>query len=169
VEERKMQIVTVDPTSCVACRNCEYACAFKQSGDFDRHAANIRVNFYPEERACIPWTCAHCSDAWCIEICPAGAVSRNPDTGAVVIEESRCAGCKMCLLACPSGNIHFDSHDQISKKCDLCGGEPNCVKFCTSGALNYVDEEEAYSYRRENFDAKLMRILAIDKRRNRNG
>ena len=31
-----MRIVAVDPDSCVACRDCEYACAFRQSGDFAR-------------------------------------------------------------------------------------------------------------------------------------
>ena len=34
-EAERMRIVT-DPASCVACRNCEYACAFQQGGDFER-------------------------------------------------------------------------------------------------------------------------------------
>jgi Fe-S-cluster-containing dehydrogenase component len=87
-----MRIVEVDPTSCVACRNCEYACAFKQTGDFDIKDSNIRVNFYPEERACIPWTCVHCGEGWCMEVCPAGAILRNPETGAVEIDANHCAG-----------------------------------------------------------------------------
>jgi len=160
-----MRIVTIDLNSCVACRNCEYACAFEQSGDFDRNASNIRVNFYPEEKACIPWTCTHCSEACCMEICPADAITRNPETGAVGIDSSRCAGCKMCMLACPSGSIHFDSREHITKKCDLCGGDPSCVKFCPSGALEFIEEEEAYSYKREAFDGMLMRILASERKR----
>lgn len=156
-----MRIVAVDPTSCVACRNCEYACAFKQTGDFDRKDSHIRVNYYPEDRACIPWTCVHCDDGWCVEVCPAGAISRDPDTGAVIIDTEQCAGCKMCLLACPAGSIHFDPVAHVSRKCDLCGGDPACVKFCTSGALQYVEEDEAYSFRREGLDARLRRLVAL--------
>lgn len=160
-----MRIVTVDPRSCVACRNCEYACAYKHTGDFDRKDSRIRVNFYPEDLVCIPWTCAHCAEAWCMEICPANAISRNVETGAVEIDPNRCAGCKMCLLACPSGNIHFDTKEHVSEKCDLCGGDPNCVKFCVAGALNFIDEEEAYEYLREGFDNRLRRILSSERKR----
>ncbi len=156
-----MRIVAIDPTSCVACRNCEYACAFKQNGDFDREDSHIRVNYYPEERACIPWTCVHCADGWCVEVCPAGAITRDPDTGAVLIDEERCAGCKMCLLACPAGSIHFDPKAHVSRKCDLCGGDPSCVKFCTSGALQYVEEQDAYSFRRQGLDARLRRLIEL--------
>ncbi|MEG1662216.1 MAG: 4Fe-4S dicluster domain-containing protein, partial [Clostridiales bacterium] len=103
-----MRIVTFDPNKCVACRNCEYACAYQHKQDFKRADAQIRVSFYPEERVCIPLTCIHCADAWCLNVCPAGAISRNPQTGAVEIDQKKCKGCKMCMLACPYGNIHFD-------------------------------------------------------------
>ena len=158
-----MRIVAVDPDSCVACRNCEYACAFRQSDDFDRRASHIRVNFYAEERACVPLTCMHCDDAWCLEVCPAAAISRHPETGAVQIDAARCAGCKMCLLACPFGNIHFDSTEGVSSKCDLCGGDPMCVRSCTSGGLRYIEADEAFDLRREVLDTSLRRLLHLDK------
>jgi len=158
-----MRIVAVDPDSCVACRNCEYACAFRQSGDFARSASHIRVNFYPQERACVPLTCMHCGEAWCLEVCPAAAISRDPGTGAVMIDETRCAGCKMCLLACPYGNVHFDEEDGVSRKCDLCGGDPMCVRCCTSGALEFVEADEVADRRREAIDARLRRALHLDK------
>ena len=158
-----MRIVAVDPDSCVACRNCEYACAFRQSGDFERSASHIRVNFYPQERACVPLTCLHCEEAWCLEVCPAAAISRDPGTGAVMIDETRCAGCKMCLLACPYGNVHFDQEDGVSRKCDLCGGDPMCVRCCTSGALEFIEADEVADRRREALDARLRRALNLDK------
>jgi len=154
-----MRIVTVDPRNCVACSNCEYACSFKQSNDFSRRDSYIRVNFYPEERACIPLTCFHCSDAWCLEVCPTGAISRNEETGAVVIESSRCAGCKMCMFACPFGNIYFNTRVCVSSKCDLCEGDPNCVKHCISGALQFEQEDEAFQFKRRHFDARLKSLL----------
>jgi carbon-monoxide dehydrogenase iron sulfur subunit len=158
-----MRIVAVDPDSCVACRNCEYACAFRQTGDFERNASHIRVNFYAQERACVPLTCMHCDEAWCLDVCPAAAISRDPQTGAIEIAATRCAGCKMCLLACPYGNVHYDQAAGVSRKCDLCGGDPMCVRTCISGALQYVEADEAFDYRREALDVRLRRVLHLDK------
>ncbi|MGO9307489.1 MAG: 4Fe-4S dicluster domain-containing protein [Spirochaetia bacterium] len=156
-----MRIVTMDPESCVACRNCEYACAFEQTRTFERRDSNIRVNFYAEERVCIPGTCVHCEQPWCAEVCPAAAIGRSPETGAVVIDPDRCAGCKMCMLACPYGAIRFDAQARVARKCDLCGGDPRCVKFCISGALEYVESEDAFGFRRMRFDARLMHLLGM--------
>lgn len=154
-----MRIVTMDPSKCIACNNCEYACSFKQNNDFNRGDSKIRVNFYPGEKACIPLTCFHCSDAWCMEVCPTGAISRDEGTGAVVIDSVRCAGCKMCMFACPFGSIHYDARKRVSSKCDLCGGDPNCVKHCISGALQFEEEDEAFQYKRDSFDARLKSLL----------
>jgi anaerobic carbon-monoxide dehydrogenase iron sulfur subunit len=157
------RFVAVDPDSCVACHQCEYVCAYRQTGDFQRSASYIRVNFYPEERACVPLTCMHCDEAWCLEICPAGAISRDGETGAVMVDRTRCAGCKMCLLACPYGNVHFDSVQGVSGKCDLCEGDPACVRICGSGALRFMDTAEVTESRRETVDAVLRRVLRLDK------
>jgi anaerobic carbon-monoxide dehydrogenase iron sulfur subunit len=146
-----MSFITRDVRKCVVCRNCEYACAFRQSGDFDRKNSNIRVEYYDGVKICLPMTCLQCDDTWCLEVCPAAAIQRNPTTGAVEINPERCVGCKMCSLACPFGNIHFDYEHQVSRKCDLCQGEPNCVKFCISGALQYTTDETAFQNNREIF------------------
>jgi len=164
-----MKIITMDPRKCVACRNCEYACSFKQKKDFHRLDSNIRVNFYPEERMCIPLTCVHCKEAFCIEVCPSGAISRNRENGAVVIDTSRCVGCKMCLLACPFGNIHYDAKAGVSRKCDLCAGEPSCVKFCISGALKFVDEEIIEDQKRDAFDIRSKFTLGYDEKEPKGG
>ena len=156
-----MRIVTMDPASCVACRNCEYACAFKQGRTFERRDSHIRVSFYPEERACIPGTCLHCEQPWCLEVCPAAAIRRSPESGAVEIDPERCAGCKMCLLACPFGAIRFDAQAGVARKCDLCGGEPQCVKHCISGALQFEEAEEAFAFRRACLDARLKDLLGL--------
>jgi Fe-S-cluster-containing hydrogenase component 2 len=157
------RIVAVDPDACVACHQCEYVCAFRQTGDFQRSAAFIRVNFYPEERACVPLTCMHCDDAWCLEICPSGAISRDAQTAAVVIDRTRCAGCKMCLLACPYGNIRFDPSSGVAGKCDLCDGDPACVRTCGAGALRFMEADELVESRREAVDTLLRRSLRLDR------
>jgi len=94
-----------------------------------------------------------------MEVCPAAAISRSEESGAVVIDRDQCAGCKMCMLACPFGNIHFDAEQQIGKKCDLCGGDPACVKFCISGALQFEEEEIAFQSKRSMLDGRLKAIF----------
>jgi carbon-monoxide dehydrogenase iron sulfur subunit len=146
-----MRFITMDVTKCVVCRNCEYACSFRQTGDFKREDSNIRVEYHDDVKICLPQTCMHCDDAWCLEICPAAAITRNESTGAIEIDSNRCAGCKMCILACPFGNIHFDKINMVSRKCNLCQGEPNCVSHCISGALQYMTALNSCQNNREIF------------------
>jgi anaerobic carbon-monoxide dehydrogenase iron sulfur subunit len=137
-----MRFVTGDPDYCVACRDCVYACAFAHGGSFERAASRITVSFSPEQRTCLPLTCLQCEEAWCLSVCPAAAITRDPRSGAVEIDQTRCAGCKLCLLACPLGAVHFDPDAGVARKCDLCGGDPACVRACTSGCLQYRDADE---------------------------
>lgn len=163
-----MNFITMDVRKCVVCRNCEYACAFRQSGDFDREKSNIRVEYYDAVKICLPMTCLHCDDTWCLEVCPAAAIQRNQTSGAVEINSERCVGCKMCSLACPFGNIHFDQEHQVSRKCDMCQGEPNCVKFCISGALQYTTSEIAYQNNREIFQRFIQSLRGEEQNRTGN-
>ena len=50
---------------------------------------------------------------------------------------------------------------KVACKCDLCGGDPQCVKFCISGALQYVEAEEAFAFRRASFDSRLKDVLGL--------
>jgi len=155
-----LKMVTIMPERCVGCHDCEMACAFAQSGDScSRRWSNIHVDVSTAERFVMPVTCFHCEQAWCMAVCPAGAITRDKETGAVVISPARCAGCKMCILACPYGNIHFDHGRGISRKCDLCGGDPECVKHCISGALNYEEIDDLVERKQDTFDHKLARVI----------
>jgi len=157
-----MKVITIDPTKCVGCRNCELACAFINSKTTcERKASMIRVNHYIDEHAVIPMTCLHCDDPWCMAVCPAGAIVRDPDTNAVVIDQDKCAGCKMCMLACPYGNIHFDEERHVSTKCTLCGGRPRCVGHCISGALNFEEVEEYAAKTRSKVDEQMSRRMRM--------
>lgn len=156
-----MRIISIDPLKCVGCHNCQLACSFKNIGDFDLMESKIRVNIFLDDMLCVPMTCVHCKEAFCMDICPSGAIQRDEKTGAVTIDHQVCVGCKMCMLACPFGNIYYRDQGQICYKCDLCGGEPNCVKFCISGALQYVEEEDAFSDNRIRFDERIKDLLKV--------
>jgi len=92
--------------------------------------------------------CKRCNT--CLEVCPVGAIKRNPVTRAMEVDESRCLGCKTCVMACPFGGVAFDPDRGTAVKCDLCQGRPECAKICPTGAIRYIrDDLVALAKRRE--------------------
>jgi Fe-S-cluster-containing hydrogenase component 2 len=55
-----------------------------------------------------------------------------------VASDSACTGCGTCVQACPFGMIALSSETGTALICDLCGGDPSCVKRCATGAIAYV-------------------------------
>jgi Fe-S-cluster-containing hydrogenase component 2 len=74
-----------------------------------------------------------------VNICPVKAVFRDKDTGAAVVNYSVCIGCRSCVAVCPFGAMSFNPLDKKVFKCDLCSGDPQCVRFCNVKAVDYVD------------------------------
>lgn len=72
-----------------------------------------------------------------MKACDTGALVRNVETGAIEVNADRCIGCGLCEIACPFGHMHFNLQTGKSEKCDLCGGDPACARFCPHGALEY--------------------------------
>jgi len=75
--------------------------------------------------------------------CPVGALSTSADK-AVLVDREKCTGCGTCIRACP-GNVPFlHPGDGKATICDLCDGDPECVKVCKEAgynALMLVEEE----------------------------
>jgi anaerobic carbon-monoxide dehydrogenase iron sulfur subunit len=122
----------VIPSNCTGCRTCELACSMVKGEDGNLGLSRIRIHPTGDE-SYMQMTCLQCVDAACTQVCPTGALARNEETGAVDFDEERCIGCMLCEVACPFGHIQFA--DGIPYKCDLCGGDPACVKFCPHQAL----------------------------------
>jgi anaerobic carbon-monoxide dehydrogenase iron sulfur subunit len=51
-------------------------------------------------------------------------------TGVVLIDKETCTGCGNCVSACPDKMIQLDAVVNRADKCDLCGADPLCVKYC---------------------------------------
>jgi len=144
-----MKVIFVEPDRCLGCRNCERICSFQDSGGFKRKDANIWVHIDLDKRSIFTMTCQQCETALCLEICPTEAIQRDPATGAVVVDETVCLGCKMCVHACPFGCIHFEGRRRIAAKCDLCSGDPKCVQNCMAHALHYGDINDLAVFKRK--------------------
>jgi len=126
---------------CTGCQQCEMACSYKHEGVFNPAKSRIKIFSFKDTGRNVPYTCTQCSDAWCMLSCPVGAISVNAATGAKVVSDAVCVGCKVCTIACPFGTINYNHATGKVAKCDLCGGEPACVEICPTPALTYIDAE----------------------------
>ncbi|MHA1654088.1 MAG: 4Fe-4S dicluster domain-containing protein [Candidatus Thorarchaeota archaeon] len=127
----------VDYTKCTGCRICEIACSARNEGVFQPSLARLRIVKYDDLGLDIPHVCGPCEDAPCIDICPVYAMRRDPATGVVYVDHDKCILCKSCVGVCVSGVIRLDTVSMRVIKCDHCGGDPECVKVCPTGALIY--------------------------------
>lgn len=75
-----------------------------------------------------------------------------------MVNHDKCLRCKMCSIACPFGATTYDPIGDMIAKCDLCGGDPQCVKQCPSGAITYEDPTLANSARRRNYAEKFLTV-----------
>lgn len=130
-----VKVLTIDPGRCNSCRLCELACSQGHRYGYRPARANVRVAVYAEDAIYFPVVCMQCDDAPCMAVCPSRALVRDSATNAVVVAAERCIGCRICSLACPFGMIHY--WDGKAHKCDLCGGYPQCVRFCPTQALTF--------------------------------
>ena len=150
-----MRRLIVHPDKCTSCHQCELSCSFRKTGLFRLFSARLGVVEWQEDGFSAPVVCQHCDDAECMRVCPTGAIHRHPTTGAVVINEELCVVCRACFSACPVAGMCLDIHGK-PVKCDLCDGDPECVKACIPGAIEYADDNMAVRKRRRTFAAETM-------------
>jgi carbon-monoxide dehydrogenase iron sulfur subunit len=142
-----MNHIVLDTDKCAGCSTCEAVCSLSHEGMVSPQLARLRIiNYYVEGNRIEGYMCRQCNGAECLRICRlkgARALYHDKQTGAKVIDPETCDGCRLCMEACPQfphSVIFFDPVRNICYKCDLCGGEPLCVKFCPEAALSFYEE-----------------------------
>jgi anaerobic carbon-monoxide dehydrogenase iron sulfur subunit len=99
----------------------------------------------------ISTNCRHCEEPDCVLACKNGSLYKDSD-GRVIVNEEKCVGCWMCVMACRYGaiiqnptkkNVPDVANNGINTHCDLCPSreEPACVWICPTKALVYEDRE----------------------------
>jgi anaerobic dimethyl sulfoxide reductase subunit B (iron-sulfur subunit) len=147
-----------DASACTGCKACAVACKDRSSlpvgvnwrrvyqyegGGWNANPAYMGLpnanNVYVYS---LSVSCMHCQDAKCVEICPAGAMTKNAD-GIVVVDRDKCIGCRYCEWACPYGAPQFNETAGVMTKCDFCqdllaqGQNPVCVDACVMRAIEF--------------------------------
>ena len=149
------KIMIVDPEKCTGCRNCELVCSVRHNGVSSPSLARIHVVKWDNPSVYIPMRCQQCEDAPCMDVCPVKALSRDEDFGYVMISYEVCIGCRSCVAVCPFGAINYNNIDKKVFKCDLCGGDPQCVRFCDMKAVDFVDADRISVYKKKNAAERL--------------
>jgi len=127
-----MMYVKTIPEKCSGCMVCEIVCSMKHWNVVNRHKSGIRI----EKRSVIEdiqHVCSHGNECnfECIDACKFDAMKKN--NGIVYVDYENCVGCGACEKACPLNAVWI--HEKKAYKCDLCGGEPECVKYCSQEAI----------------------------------
>ncbi len=100
----------------------------------------------------VPKLCNQCDEPPCVQVCPVAATYKTPD-GIVLVDQSRCIGCRYCIQACPYGARYLlpDARTtpmgqiHVVDKCTWCyhritrGLMPACVEACPVGARQFGD------------------------------
>ncbi|MBN1829688.1 MAG: 4Fe-4S dicluster domain-containing protein [Deltaproteobacteria bacterium] len=153
-----MKVLVVDPLKCAGGKNCELACSFAKTGRFNIADSRVKIHFFQESIKFVPTVCMQCRDAYCLQVCPTGSLNRDASNGVINLNQDTCIGCKQCIVACPWGSVKLDVAGERIMKCDLCGGDPACVKVCESGALRFVEADEAVSSKQRETAERYMDI-----------
>ncbi|HEB37434.1 MAG TPA: 4Fe-4S dicluster domain-containing protein [Thermoplasmatales archaeon] len=127
--------VKVNIDKCSGCRECEFVCSTYHFNVSNPNRSGIRI----EKKGLIddiPHVCTHGKDCnfECIDACKFDAMKKKD--GIVYVDHDKCTGCRACEKACPINAVWI--FEKKAYKCDLCQGEPRCVKVCSQGALEVV-------------------------------
>lgn len=113
--------------------------------DFESETSQKRVGWAFGRRSC-----QHCTNAGCVNMCPAGALYKDEETGMVTHDQEKCIGCQNCSAACPFDVPRYEDRGgkTVINKCYGCvdriqnGMMPACVTTCQSGALQFGERNE---------------------------
>jgi formate dehydrogenase iron-sulfur subunit len=163
-----MKAILYDVTKCGGCLKCVQACAMAAGAPAeDLHCEVRRDELSARRRSTVVrsssgrWVrrhCHHCMDPSCVSACLVGALTKDA-RGVVTYDESKCIGCRYCMLACPFGypKYEWDRLTPLMRKCELCydrPGGPACVQACDQGAALYGEREELLAEARRRFHAR---------------
>jgi Fe-S-cluster-containing dehydrogenase component len=157
------KVFLIDTGMCNGCYSCHIGCK-------DEHVANdwspiakpqpeigqfwlkmhekVRGTVPKVKVAYRPGLCMHCDNPTCVEACPNDVIYKRED-GLVIIDPTKCRGCRNCVTSCPYEDvIYFNEDLNIAQKCTGCAHliddgwqETRCSDNCPTICIRVVDED----------------------------
>lgn len=151
------KVLYIDYQKCTGCRLCELVCAVSHDGISNPTRSRIKVMKWEAEGLYVPMSCQQCVDAPCMNVCPVKAISRDELMARVMVDYDKCIGCRSCVAVCPFGAMAFNRMDKKVFKCDVCDGDPQCVRFCEEKAVDYVDADDVSIQKKRDAASRVSR------------
>ena len=139
--------MVIDTRTCIGCGDCVVACKTENKvpeGLNRDWVVEATRGTYPDlETEFRSERCNHCSNPTCVTLCPTGASHLWKDTNVVLVEPSKCTGCKACIAACPYDARLVMHPDGYIDKCTFChhrvevGLDPACVSTCPTRCMHF--------------------------------
>jgi len=162
-EAVEFKSILVDITRCEGCQGCEIACAeangLPEPEDYPEVGVQRAltperltvINAYDTSKGevYVKRSCMHCNQPACASACLTKAMYKTKE-GPVIWRESKCMGCRYCMMSCPFDVPTFEWNDPNPKinKCQMCfeslaeGEWPACVEYCPNEALVFGTRRE---------------------------
>lgn len=147
--------MVIEASRCMDCRACMIACTAENDVPIGKHrnwVTSTERGRFPELSMRIePEQCHHCDDAPCVRCCPTGASYIDRPGGIVLVDETKCIGCRYCMQACPYNARYFDEDEGVVGKCTFCfhriaeGRSPACVETCPTKVRTFGDFDDPKS------------------------
>ena len=154
-------LFVLDLDRCTGCAACVVACT--NENEVADGLSWRRIHTFNQQRfATAPvfhftLACSHCFETACLHNCPANAYAKDPSSGAVLINQDLCIGCRYCAWVCPYEAPKYNSEVGIMEKCTFCEHRlsddlsPACVTACPTEALRFERDDDPAAVQHPGF------------------
>jgi Fe-S-cluster-containing dehydrogenase component/DMSO reductase anchor subunit len=143
----RQALFVLDLDRCTGCAACVVAC--NNENEVAAENGWRRIHTFNEQRlATAPvfhftLACNHCVEPACLHNCPANAYTKDASSGAVLLDQDLCMGCRYCTWVCPYEAPTFNPEAGVMEKCTFCHHRlqedrvPACTTACPTDALRF--------------------------------